>query len=387
MMQKLTINIFTTDLIWMGQIDSVKALIHRTSWHEIPISELTISKTAQGMEELQIGRILVVNNQRDKALIIDDLNVSLTDEYITFNCVSLKGMLDYRIAHPSDAGVFEAKKQAEIMMNIVSGNLITQTRDNDRKFWNTAGNVNMMKIAPLKLIGNTIDYTVTWETGLMGETISAIAKNSQNPLGWNIYITEDFTAFEMDVYQGIQKHRDQVIRNSVVFSEEFGNIKSADYEYSIQEWRNVLYMFFTTKEKVGEETIETINNLPVYNTTHGATKSFNRKELTFNSSKVHFSQVKTEGETELNKRPHVESFSAEIINNENTMTTYKKDWDLGDIVTVQSSEVLPNTLISLNAQITEIEEIYDSGEYSINATFNQRKLSLIQLIKNSIEQK
>jgi hypothetical protein len=69
------------------------------------------------------------------------------------------------------------------------------------------------------------------------------------------------------------------------------------------------------------------------------------------------------------------------------MTTYKKDWDLGDIVTVQSAEIMPNTLISLNAQITEVEEIYDAGEYSINATFNQRKLSLIQLIKNSIEQK
>jgi hypothetical protein len=69
----------------MGQIDSVKSLIHRTSWHDIPNSELTVSKTTQGMEELQIGRILVINNQRDKALIIEDFNVSLNDEYITFN--------------------------------------------------------------------------------------------------------------------------------------------------------------------------------------------------------------------------------------------------------------------------------------------------------------
>ena len=387
-MQKLTINIFTYDLVWMGQIDSVKSLIHRTSWHDIPDSELVLSKTTQGIEELQIGRILVVNNQRDKALIINDLHVSLNNEYVTYNCVALKGMLDYRIAHPSDAGEFRAKKQAEIMMNIVSGNLITQTRDSDRKFWNSAGNKNMLRIAPLKTnLGNTIDYTVTWETGLMGEAITNIAKNAQNPLGWNIYITEDFTAFEMDVYQGIQKHIEQVIRNPVVFSEEFGNIKNAEYEYSIKQWRNVIYMTFTTKEKVGEETVETINNLPVYNTGNGATKSFNRKELVFNSSKVHWGEVATHGQTELNKRPHVESFTAEIINNENTMSTYKKDWNLGDVVTVQSAEVLPNKMVSLNAQITELEEIYDSGEYSINVTFNQRKLSLIQLIKNSIEQK
>ena len=387
MMQKLKIDIFTSELIWMGQIDSVKTLVLRSAWNEISKSELIVSKTTQGVEELQIGRILVVNNQRDKALVIEDLSASLDDEYINYNCIALKGILDYRIAHPSDAKTFAQKKQAEVMMNIVSGNLITQTRDSDRKFWNNARTVNMLKMAPIKTLGNTIDFTVDWETGLMGETITAIAKSSLHPLGWNIYITEDYKAFEMDVYQGTQRHIEQVIRNPVVFSEEYGNLKNADYEYSIQEWRNVIYMIFTTKEKVGTETIETINNLPVYNTSHGATSSFNRKELVFNSNKVHWGEVATDGNTELSKRPHVESFTAQIINNENTMTTYKKDWDLGDFVTVQSSEVLPNILISLNAQITAIEETWDSGEYSINATFNERRLTLIQLIKNSIELK
>ena len=37
--------------------------------------------------------------------------------------------------------------------------------------------------------------------------------------------------------------------------------------------------------------------------------------------------------------------------------------------------------------ITAIEEVYDDGEYSINATFGEEKLSFIQLIKNAINQK
>ena len=83
-MKQIQINIFTTDLVWVGAIDSIQSFIHRTSWHEIPTSEMKISKTAQGIEEMQIGRILVVNNQKDKVLIIEDMTTTLTDNYWTF---------------------------------------------------------------------------------------------------------------------------------------------------------------------------------------------------------------------------------------------------------------------------------------------------------------
>lgn len=382
-MNKLQINIFTNELVWMGQVDSVKSLIHRTSWHEIPNSELIMSKTAQGVEELQIGRILVVNNQRDKALIIEDLTASLDDDYITFTCIPLKGMLNYRICHPTDAGTFTARRQSEVMNLIPSQNLVTQTRDNDRKFWNNARTVNMFRVAPLKLYGDTIDFTVDWNVGHMGEAITSIAKmhgvTTTVPLGWNIYITEDFSAFEMDVYEGRQKHINQTILPPVVFSEEFGNIKNATYQYSIKEWRNVNYITWNDGTTDKQNTVA--------NTSNGATVSFNRKELIYNSSKQTSSEVVNEGRSELNKRPHIESFEAEIINTDRTMTTYNEDWVVGDIVTVQSKEILKDNLISIDAQITEIEETYDSGEYTINATFGEGKLSLIQLIKQSIEQK
>ena len=387
-MKKLTINIFTNELVWMGQIDSVKSLVHRSSWHEIPNSELTVSKTAQGVEELQVGRILVVNNQRDKALIIEDIIATLDDEFITFTCIPLKGMLNYRIVHPNDSGgvgnaPWVARKQSQVMMWMVSDNLVTQTRDNDRKFWNNDRSVNLLRVAPTKEFGDIIDFKVDWNTGLMGDAIVSIAKmygvSTTVPLGWNIYITENYDAFELDVYHGKHKHIHQVTLPPVVFSEEFGNIKNATYEYSIKDWRNVAYMTWNNGT--------TDTNTPVGNTSKGATVSFNRKEIIISSSKKVQNEVISQGNGELNKRPHVESFNAEIINNENTMSTYKDDWDLGDIVTVQSSKILKDTLITIDSQITEIEETFDSGEYTISATFGEGKLSFVQLIKQSIDQK
>lgn len=383
-MKKLQINIFTPELIWVGAVDSVESLVHRTSWHEISNSEMTVSKTAQGVDQLKIGNILIVNDQKDKALIIEDLIASLDDEYIQYNLIPLKGMLNYRICHPIDSGSFVAKKQSEVMRDLASKNLISQTRDTNRKFWNTAKTINMFRVAALKLLGDTVDFTVDWKTGYLGDAITSVAKmygeTIVTPLGWNVYITDDYSAFEMDVWLGTNKHINQTALPPVVFSEEFGNIKDASYEYSIREWRNFAYMIWQNTSGVLTET-------PVGNTEHGATVSFMRKEIIIDSSKESSSEVINEGRSELNKRPHVESFSAEIINNENTLSTYKDDWTIGDIVTIQSKAILQDILISIDAQITETEETYASGEYSINATFGEGRLSVFQLIKQAIEQK
>ena len=380
-MKKLQINIFDADLNWMGMIEEIESLILRSTWTEINHSELKVNRDIQGIEELKIGRILVVNNDRNKALIIEDMFTELTDQFWTFTCIPLKGMTNYRICHPLDSGDYLAKQQSEIMMKIVEGNLVTQSRDNDRKFLHSVSGANMFSVAPIKTYGDINDYIIDWKNGYIGDCLVDIAKMygklSNYPLGWNVYIKSDYSGYELDVWHGTHKHINQSTLNPVVFSEEFGNVKSATYEYSIKEWRNVVYMTYMTP--TGQ------TNVPVGNTTHGATIGFNRKELIIDSGKEVLNEAIDMGYLELNKRPHVESFTAEIIHNPNTMTTYEEDWTLGDIVTIQSKEIKKGELVSIDAMITEVEETYEQGEYNINATFGEGKLSLIRLIKNEIK--
>jgi hypothetical protein len=349
-------------------------------------SELTVSKISQGVEHLEVGNILVVNNQKDKALIIEDVSASLDEEYNKYTCIPLKGMLNYRIVHPLDSNSgnpWVGHYQSKVMKWIASDNLILQTRDEDRKFWNSDRTKNMFRSFNIAEFGEIIDFTVDWNTGLMGDAIVDVAKmygvTTEQPLGWNVYITDDFSSFEINVYLAGQKHINQTILPPVVFSEDFGNLKDATYEYSIKDWRNVVYMTWNN----GTTDMQT----PVGNTTRGATVSFNRKEIIINSSKKTSTEVINEGRSELNKRPHIESFEADIIINDRTMSTYNDDWVLGDVVTVQSKEILKDNLISIDVQITQIEETYADGEYSISATFGEGKLSFVQLIKQAIEQK
>jgi hypothetical protein len=383
-MKSLVVNVYNSDLIWKAQIEDIQSFIHRTSWHEIVYSEMKISKKAQGIEELEIGNILVVNNDRTKALIVEEKQTNLIDNFWTITLLPLKGMLNYRICHPTDTGAFAARTQSAVMMILPYNNLVSQTRDPDRKFWSSAGkvgNVNMFGVVDIKEYGSVIDFTVDWKTGYMGDTLVSIAKMyavGAYPIGWNVYVNSTWSAFHMDTYQATNKTIHQTALPPVVFSEEYGNIKDATYTYSIKEWRNVAYMNWNNGTAD--------QNTPVGNKTHGDTISFMRKEIIIDSSKKLSNEVVNEGRSELNKRPHVESFTAEIINNTNTMSTYGVDWNLGDVVTVQA-KLLGNTILSIDAQITEVEEIYDGAEYSINATFGEGKLSLLQLIKNAINQK
>jgi hypothetical protein len=386
---KLQINIFNIDLEWLGMVDAVEYLVHRTNWHGISNSIMSVSKKANGVEHLQIGRILLVNNRKDKALIIEEMEASLNDNYWNFTLIPLKGILNYRIAHPSDSGSgWSNRRQALVMRELIRNNLVTQTRDEDRKFWNSSRTKNMLNMGDVVNFGDTISFAVDWETGYLGDTITDIANmygNEANyPLGWNFFITEDFQQYQLSVVHGNHRTINQLNNPPVVFSEEFGNIQNATYTYSIKDWRNAAYMIW--RERVDGQTERVTRVETVRKERRGQPSSFNRKEIVIHSLQEDTAAVRNEGQTELNKRPHIESFSAEIINNPNTMSTFEADWFLGDIVTVQSKEIVEGTLLSIDAQITEIEEVYADGLYSINATFGEGKLSVFDLIKNRISE-
>lgn len=383
-MKNIQINIFTNDLVWKATIDDIISFVHRTSWHEIVNSELTISRTAQNIQEMQIGRILIVNNDLDKVLIVEEMTANVAEDIWNINLIPLKAMLNYRIAHPIDSGTFVNLSQAEVMMNLVSRNLITQSRDIDRKFWNADLNLNRLSIASMKTYGDLIDYTVDWETGLLGDALTEISKMFEDiagkyPIGWNIYIKSTLDGFQMNTYQASDRSIGQSINPPVVFSEDFNNIRDATYVNSLRDWNNMAYV--TWNDGTNDQTTA------IASTRHGRSTGFNRKETIIDSSKETANEVVAEGKAELIKRPIVESFTAEILDNPNTISTFNEDWFLGDIVTVQTKALRSNQMISVNTQIIQVEEIFDNGEYSINATFGQAKLSIIKKIKQAINQK
>lgn len=59
---------------------------------------------------------------------------------------------------------------------------------------------------------------------------------------------------------------------------------------------------------------------------------------------------------------------------------YKKDYDLGDIVTV----VDKNWRIRIDTRITEIEEAYEEKGFEVNVTFGNNIPTIIDKIKQTV---
>lgn len=384
MAKNVQINIFDNNLVWQSAIDNIESFVHRTSWHEISNSELVVGRDTQGVEYMELGQIVIVNNDFHKALIIEDMTANLAENTWTINLIPLKAIMNYRIAHPVDSGSFTATSQASVMMQLASKNLVTQFRDPDRKFFKADGVNNLFSIASLKTYGDIIDYTVDWDTGQLGDAIVEIAKMfddqpNKYPIGWNVYVKSTLDGIQMDTYRATDRSIRQTVNSPVVFSEDFNNIKNAEYSKSIRDWVNVSYVQWN--DGTNDQTTA------VGNAKFGPTIGFERKEIITDSSLEKSSEIYAEGHANLNKRPKAESFTAEILNNPNTMSTFEVDWFLGDIVTLQTRMIKKGTILSFSAQIIEIEEVYDQGEYSLAATFGDTKLSLIQKIKNTITQR
>lgn len=372
MIKNLYINIYDlTDFTWYGLIEEVESLSLKLSFSDILNSELKVSKNAQSLNELKIGRLLVFNGQLDNACVIEDMQTTLQDNTWTFTLIPLKAVMNYRIV--VDYGhVWTQQQQGLIMQQLVAYQTIAG---------NTAG-ANQNRMFPnmntdLLTVGDLIDYKEDWQP--LGDTLSKLAKaGSGYPLGWNIRISPDYTKYWYNHKQATNRTINQTAVNPVIFSEEFGNISNATYTEAFKDYKNIAYL--------GN------NHTEVWNGTDNTLTGFLRREIELSSTQAGTTspttaQITAEGQAQLRNRPKAINFTAEIIDNENTMSTFNEDWFLGDIVTVQSKAIKKDELISIDVQVTEIEQIYANGEYSINATFGEGKLTLVQLIKNAINQK
>jgi hypothetical protein len=86
------------------------------------------------------------------------------------------------------------------------------------------------------------------------------------------------------------------------------------------------------------------------------------------------------GEAKLSEHKRVISFQSEIL--PSGPFEYQKDWDVGDMVTVQNKD----WNITMDTRITEVEEIYEVGGFKLNATFGESIPTLTQKLKSTLQE-
>lgn len=193
--------------------------------------------------------------------------------------------------------------------------------------------------------------------------------STESEIGYRLRLDISDGLFYFDTMRGTD--RTQGTDDPCVFSRDFQNIYKQNYEDNANNYRNVCL----TGGK-GEDTERIL-------TAVGSGTGIERYEMFYNASGLsdkdltsdqYLEQLGQKGREQLAKYYRTQSFEAEIN------VSRSMNYALGDYVTCYDN----SWGISLDAQITEVENDLSKEENTVVLTFGNQALTLSQLIKNSI---
>lgn len=180
-------------------------------------------------------------------------------------------------------------------------------------------------------------------------------------IGFKTILTDD-NQFVFTLYEGVDRSYDQSVNPYVVFSDEYDNLISSEYEENYQ-------VMVTDVLVAGEGEGFDRKMLWVTNNNERGLNRYeyfaDRRDLQSNNGEItqseYTAQMQEAGESCLTK--YTTAFTGKVYFNN---IEYKKDVNVGDICTIENAK----WGIYVNSRLVEvIESVNEAGEYSIIPTF------------------
>lgn len=199
--------------------------------------------------------------------------------------------------------------------------------------------------------------------------------------------------FDMDVsgkkiifclYQGTDRSLSQNHISPCVFSRNFENVSRQVYTYDTADYKNVgvvagegegvlRKIVLIEGDEIGLDRAE------VYIEARDISSVKQESGQTIVISDQEYMELlRNRGESRLAQFVTAESVDCDV---NNTVAVYKKDYFLGDIVTVLDSK----WGIAINVRVTEVTETYENGIVAIQPVFGKRQLNLVEKIKREVK--
>lgn len=371
------IRILTPTLDLLAEIDNYESLLFNRRWHEVGEFELRINRHKRHTELLQRGNLIMLSASRNKVGIIRHREIELDEngkasENWIVKGIALKGAVAQRIVvPPANDSHDRASGAAETAMKHYVNNHIVNPADVKRK-------IDMLVIASDQQRGSQI----SWESRFKNLADELIEISKASGLGWDVVLDLQQKKWIFDVFEGRNLTVNQTENPPVIFSTQFESLKQLSFVESDYNYKNFGYIA-GQGEGADRRVVEV-----------GDAEGLSRIETFIDSRDIseqdESGQALTEEQiiTKLQERGQqkLSEFAEEFFLEGQILTNspfeYEKDYDLGDIVTIQNRE----WGVTRDARITEIKEIYEPGGFQIEATFGESRPTLIKKLKQELSQ-
>ena len=348
--KEIELLIYDTNFKKIGTITDAESIIWHKKYNDIGEFEIYLPASSNNTSLLQED-YYVVREDDESVGIIADFKI-VYDEYNETDMMSCSGkmaesILGKRIIWQQTQidGYLEQGIRSLITDNVINPKIV-------------ARKIPFIKLGKLK--GLTERYSAQYTGDNLAEVIHAVCDTYG--IGYRLKYQNECFYFEL--YKGVDRSKNQVANPHIIFSDEYDNLISSEYQSSKSNYKNTALV-------AGEGEGVDRNTVAVNNENSGINRielfvdarniSTNKEEIT---ASEYNNMLFSKGEEELSGYQYTESFDGEIRLDERY--EYKKDVDIGDIVTIENSE----WGIYKNQRIMGTIESYDKDGYIISLEFS-----------------
>ncbi|AQT85699.1 hypothetical protein ERICIV_00897 [Paenibacillus larvae subsp. larvae] len=363
----------------LGMVDAYNSVSHLRKYYDVDTLSLQCFATNDHCKLLRKGNILVKSTDVSQGFVIvqregEDKNGD--DENLSIEAVCVTTYLSRRIIWER---MIIQDTAEQVMKNLVSTCCIHT--DADRK-------IPLLEIGPTQKLGKRIHYQVSYKNLL--EELKTLSEG--NELSFVVALDIPNKKLLFQVWEGKDRSLNQNTLPPCVFKKEFENIIEQNFVESYSDFKNIALVAgagegserkrITVGGGSGLDRFELfVDARDLQDTkTEEVTNSDGEKEEKEVPipEEEYKAMLRERGRNKLAECKEIFTFDSKINIQGNLV--YKKDFDLGDIITAISEKYG----MAVQARITEIEEIYDTNGFSVHATLGNNIPTLIDKIKKTV---
>lgn len=358
MRQQKQVKVYDINLMRQGVIDVYRSLIWTRKYKEAGTVELHAALNSKNLKLLQRGHIVTMTGTVESAVI----EGMAADDYS--NEITATGhMLSSGLSRRGIKTVVNVSNETyeDVMRKLVDISAI-----------NSSNPLPGLALGERKGLGGTVTLQVSYK-----DLYTYLIKLSAcSNLGFRIRADYKEKKFYFEVYEGKDHSKNQTGNKRVIFSEVYRNINKTTFTTNEQNYKTHAVVFGD-----GEGTARTVMEATI----DEAATGWERREIMVDARDIkrdglteaqYKSALIQRGTEKLAEYGIVECLEAVTLPNMNF--TYKTDYDLGDIVTVDKKA----WGIKMDKRITEIQEVYENGGLSIVPTFGEPLPDKVDLSDN-----
>lgn len=333
----MEIRFYTPDMDFKGLIENQGSLVWTRKYFEPGEFELHVPITEKNMEYIKLDNLIWKKGSEEAGVIEDrQLEENSTNRTIVAKGRFLSSYMDRRLIKST---VNFSGKVEVAMRQLLSG----------------AVEIPGVVLGDLQGFTEAVTFQATYKNLLT--YIEKLGRSS----GLGFRFRPDFNEKKIyfEVYKGIDRTASQIITNRVTFSESYANLNNAILRENNQLYKNVAYV---GGEGEGSQRVYV---------QVGSAEGLNLREVFVDARDLRSDEIGAEEyRAQLTQRGLDElakdamSRSLECDTGANVNFVYRKDYDLGDIVTVEKKA----WGVQENLRITEIQEVYEYGEMKVVPT-------------------